>query len=894
MDWKGLELFLLRGEITFDFTGEVPDTISSFYRIITLDKDAEFINMNTGVTIEDDAADAFTSLGITNPEIFTLFEKNDKGELDQVILVREGVRVLPDRSYDFASKPDIDCRNTTCKGNTGFPTGRIDSFTLTLGSGGFAVEEGKFYFTRANPLLNVAQNDITSRIQIDGFLYVDAVSLDDGGNLVFPENGNARFAALSRDGNFEVINYGYIYASGRGAIFASSISSLKVYNEGQFHALRAGISVTAPAHVFELTNKGGIHSGGEAIYVNRGTVTIDNEGSIYSTILNPVNKISYCESNTAICIQDTKSGSGPVIIINRSGGEIRYTVGATYSGTPPDGAAIYIGNRSDVEIYNEGFIVGARVSVTSSKLYGIIWEESRGFISNSGGIYGGDGAIKIGDNKNDPTESIIEVRNRGTIKAGFQNSRAIDIGEDTGFTLINYTGAEITGDGYGVYANSRYHSIHITNYGFIAALNGESIALSLKQNRGEAFTADKTIIHNYGKVRARTGIEITGGAFIFNSAIDASIIGFDGSGIRIAYGKNRVENGESQRDVASILNSGSIFGERNGIYYNANTNTSLFIRNEGNITSKNIAIYVDTRNKSGDFNASKIDIINKATGEIYGRNKGIRITNIGDGASQLADEKVFIQNEGGILGRNDAIHINDSITYIEIINSANAVIASEGIAIDISDSSASNVEIDNRVNTPSIGNGNENNYVISNYGRILSDKIAYRDLRQRELPNQKQLLNQGFILGDIIIVGAGSVVNEVNADNNLTTDLSGKIAGKLYSYKTSIDVASGVIVGNIYFYDYPNEKGFAVQQTFINSGIVYGNIDMAKGADVYEHRGNGYVEGIIDLGGGPDIIKITSGEMVLNILNKAGVEGHRFLFDSKDEIQVLENARLTI
>ncbi|MGI9392495.1 MAG: hypothetical protein ACR2N8_03050, partial [Parvibaculales bacterium] len=39
MDWKGLELFLLRGEITFDFTGEVPDTISSFYRIITLDKD---------------------------------------------------------------------------------------------------------------------------------------------------------------------------------------------------------------------------------------------------------------------------------------------------------------------------------------------------------------------------------------------------------------------------------------------------------------------------------------------------------------------------------------------------------------------------------------------------------------------------------------------------------------------------------------------------------------------------------------------------------------------------------------------------------------------------------------------------------------------------------------
>ncbi|MGI9392468.1 MAG: hypothetical protein ACR2N8_02915, partial [Parvibaculales bacterium] len=802
-------------------------------------------------------------LGITNVELIPVIISKGSS-VEQYLVIREDLTIIPTLGYNVASKP-------------------------TLSSANFAVSAGTLHTSTDNPALSSSSALLDARAQIEGLFLV--------GNLEEATERNNRFGDFSGGGRIEILNYGGILAGGDGAVTLSNLASAKIYNEGQIDTTKMAIIFThTGSGTFELTNKGTIYAKAETVHVDGGVVTIDNEGIIDGSVFAKVDRHAPdTKINATIHIGSPSEIGQAAVIINRKGGEVYYEGGnyvmddaeSSEQKNRPSSAAIYMDSRSNAKIYNEGFIV-ARVyrnfiPLEKEEFYGVIWEASTGIIVNKGSISGLTGGIF----NRDVGSPDLTIYNKGVISG---RKHAINT-KGGKFTLVNYEDGKIVAGKAGTYSVFAFKAteFHLMNFGEIR-IDANRTAIFSRVNRPSSIDANKNIIYNTGQIIGGSAIHVHGAGFVFNVGSQALITGHASYGIRSSYGDLRSSEGSNLREVFTISNSGAIVAYGRGIYYNADTNTSLFINNEGNITSRNIAIHVDTRNKSGDFNVSKINILNKVTGGIYGRDKGISIANIGASASQIADEKVFIQNEGGILGRNDAIYITDSITYMEITNSANAVIASEGIAIDISAPSASDVERENGLPAPS-----EEKYVISNYGRILSDKIAYRDLGQRQLSNQKQLLNQGFILGDIIIVGAGSVVNEFNADNNLKKDLFGTVAGKLYSYKTAIDVASGVIIGNIYFYDNRNDdKGAAIANTFINSGTIYGNIDMAKGDDIYEHRGNGRVEGIITLGEGADIIKIASGEMVLNILNKAGVEGHRFLFDSKDEIQVLENARLTI
>ncbi len=880
--FANLESLLLDGVINLGFTGTAPATIPAEYRVIAFHPEAA-VHIASGFRLVISETNLST-LGIANLEVIPTISPSR-----QFILLREDPSILPARVYDVATKPSLDCSTVlVCKGSNALSS--IDSATITLSANGFAVEGGIVYYAKPTGfLLSSSLQNITAKIQIEGVVYVGDVSLDDNNKPALGSGTNHGFAELSGDGSsFEILNYGSIIASGNfGAISFAAVDSVKIYNEGSISTAHTAIKFSNEnTGTLEITNKGSIRAGGEAIYVDGGVVTIDNEGSIYSSILSDRYTQSPSAINATISVDSNLQRSGALVIINRKNGEIIYTVGDSYSGTEYAGAAVFVNGRSNARIYNEGLIVGGvKQSVPSILLtaHGIIWKESTGSISNRGGIYSKDETIKIED------LSDITLYNKGIInsanKAAIEISSAVSNRKST-VTITNYGNGVISGNSYGINALA-YSGIYITNLGEIrAAING-GVALSFRQAagpagmKGAALIDTKTLVYNLGDIIGATGIYLAGAGVVYNNGADSLIYGAD-KAVHITHGRPRYDNGV-QRSKITIFNAAGakINSPAYGIYVDAAQNTDFTLNNRGDVSGDGASGYglyvdIDETKFGASFKGAKLTITNHARGGIYGRSAGIRIVNILDNAAgtvQTVDEKITIQNAGGILGRDIGILIDEPISFLDITNEASGVIVGENIAIQVLSENS--------------GGSDMANYLITNKGHILSDTMALHN------PGQGHLQNTGFILGDIVIVKAGSVVNEASADNILKKDLFGRIAGQLYSYKTAIDVASGVIIGNIYFYDVSgDDKGTAIAHKFVNSGTVYGNIDLAKGDDIYEHRGNGSVEGIITPGDGADTISVASGVMALNLFNKRNVDGDKVIFDSADKIEVAANAAL--
>ncbi|MGI9392395.1 MAG: autotransporter outer membrane beta-barrel domain-containing protein [Parvibaculales bacterium] len=893
INWDDLEIFTNSGTIGIQLTGEAPVTPRARYRLLSLDVGAigDIDSLITSITINNSD---LTALQISDAQYLPIIDKvtatDGTVRLREYIIVQQKDALLaaPARVYDVAAKASFDCSTAlVCKGiNTDFTSATLDSATISLDANGFAVASGHIYFVKPSGfLLSAISQDISAKVQIDGVVYVGDVSLVEikdadeaviGYKLAYGSGTNHGFASLGGDGSFEILNYGGIIASGQfGAMAFRDADSVKIYNEGSIQTVHAAVSfINETTGVFEITNKGGIRAGGEAIYVDGGVVTIDNEGSISSSILSDGYVLSPSAINATISVDSNLNRSGALAIINRKKGRITYTVGNSYSGTERAGAAVFVNRRSSARLYNEGLIVGgAKRNVPSVLLtaHGIIWQGVAGAIANRGEVHGWDGAVKITNSGN--TAFTLSIHNDGLIR-GYKGY-GIEIADRSEVRITNYVGGVITSDdNYAIYAPG-YRGVYINNFGRITS-KGET-AVYLSQSANTDLSSDETVVYNLGEIFGwKMGVYVEGSGYILNKDAGAVIDGHDSDGVHIGVGKTRIDSDNNNlRDILYVYNSGQISGGRHGIHYAANTNISLFVDNVGQVLGDDSGIAVRGGSSStGGFGKSKVDIINREGAGIYGFKNGIHIASLGDGATPAIEaEKIIIHNHGSILGGSRGILIEEVTEFLEIINSPLGVIAANG---------ANGVAIDINAAGGKGGNSGRDQYFINNQGRILSDGIAYRD------KGIGQFQNTGFVFGDIVIIGdQARLTNQIDADNDFTKDVM-NVSIKSGSYNHSYgyqalseNIRSGVIVGNIYFFD--NSNGIidpasdGADQWFNNGGIVYGNVYFGKGNGDYRHHAGGKVHGIIHSQGNVDMVGV-SGRMVINLSHNSEIEGYRLKY----------------
>ncbi len=860
-----------------------------------------------------------TALRLTNPQIVSLMVKQSDNTFSHQLVAQENPLALPTIGYDIATKASLDCSTAlVCKGiNTAISSTVFDSTTLTLTADGFAVDGGHAYFAKTAPLLTLT-TAVDTKVQIHGLVYVGNVSAtavttnagEANEATTYPLTLGAEttyaFAEISGGGNFELTNYGAIIGSGDALISLTDLASGKIYNEGSISAAKAAIKITdaTGAEVYQITNKGSIGSDGEAIIAEGGVITIDNSGGIGSSIELVANAQGGDGKHATIHIGDNATANAnAVTIINRKGGRIGYRIGSLDGSTPPDSTPIYVASLSALKIYNAGDIIISKSSDAASNTagYAIFWNGNTGSIFNTGRIIGIESAIHITGSTASAT-SDITIHNNGLIKSS-EDTINIDNAAHK-VSIFNYEDGTISGGGAGETIRVQSHAeFYLTNHGLITGGGASTILLNTNRNTSNAVAAHNSVIYNTGRILSSKGergraIQWRGSGFLFNIGTDALISG-DAEAIFLERGRS---SNADDREVFTLINSGKILSSVGyGIRAAGNTNTSILVDNVGVISGATSGIFVNITTAQHSIVNAKVDILNKAGGGIYGDESAIHIVSLGaDDTKNTVAEKLVITNDGDIFSKDITINIAEIIGALDITNGPNGAIVAKTneldreaydgtIAINISDAGSG---------------GAVANYAITNMGRILSNSIAYRAL------GIGHLNNTGFILGDIIVAGDGStLINRVDADNDFKKDLFGKVGDRSYSFlRDPSQVASGVIIGNIYFYDRSlitvvenadgtfttTDTNTAKGQTLTNSGIIYGNIDFGKGNDTYNHEGNGRVEGTVTLGAGEDTLNVNSGTMYLNVARDRLIAGDKFIFDSFDKIIVNNGGTLVM
>jgi hypothetical protein len=220
-----------------------------------------------------------------------------------------------------------------------------------------------------------------------------------------------------------------------------------------------------------------------------------------------------------------------------------------------------------------------------------------------------------------------------------------------GSTLtVTGTGGIITGTAPALSTNGATGSlnVNVVNYGTIAAADGFAVA----------FTGNAQL-YNYGYVGGTSGISF-GGTYsngLLENAASGTIIGdgtTTGAGIGVTFGGNN-----------TLLNLGSIYGARAGIYAAARTTATGGLLNEGFITGGTTGIVLrhDYLNNRGTVTGGMVGIYAgtanvRNSGLIYGGIVGIsvstyEITNAGSiagGQTGIAATATAIHNSSTIYG----------------------------------------------------------------------------------------------------------------------------------------------------------------------------------------------------------------------------------------------------
>ncbi|GAB6074191.1 autotransporter domain-containing protein [Nautilia lithotrophica] len=539
----------------------------------------------------------------------------------------------------------------------------------------------------------------------DGIQYgVDAIKVENNGfkaiilNNDFINDVQTGINVINNNSQAVIQNNGSIMADTGINISGENIGTVVIGDQGSIRAKNNAIYV--------YNNKNNIY--------NHGLLTASDGNAIYVAITNSRTSITnYGKINLNLRGISVSSNEGT--ILNDTNGEIYSTK-----------SAIYIDSDNNGYITNNGILITNGIGGNSIEIHG----NNNKDITNYGTIRANNNAIYIDKNNNGTiaNHNTINLVSKGIFVNGTNNN-----------LILNDTDGNITSDYASIYVNDNQNNVQ--NNGIIYSGKGNGIEIRSNHNW----------VTNNGTITARnSGIYIdqdNSGTVTNNNTIKSESKGItvNGSNNSSIFQKGKIisaGNGiEANINNSNIYNNGYIYSETgSGIMVNTNNN---YIRNEGdgNITSKNISIFVSN-------NANKI--LN--SGYLSGANSAINVT----------DNHGYVKNFNTIANSNYAIYVKNNYSMIE--NERDGVIKNTnntGIKVDNNNGYISNKRSSSYIYSDVGISVNISNGEISNYGYIISNdtSIFVSD-------NNNTIINKGYLSG------TNSAINVTDNHGNIKNSKS--------------------------------------------------------------------------------------------------------------------------
>jgi len=439
-----------------------------------------------------------------------------------------------------------------------------------------------------------------------------------------------------------------------GIVGAAGISGVSIVNNGTVHAYLDGISLDNGGLI---SNKAGAYIYGlnDAVFVETARGTVLNAGNITGQVNGIVLSLGGYISNSA---GGLISGVEEAIHINAGSGTV------INSGT--------ISNTDQLGVYFQG----ARGTVTnnaggliSSHSWGVFFDEAPGVVMNAGTIASTRDAGVALENGGHVTNSAAAyisgylfgvtiaaaagtLLNAGTITASHEDGVSMSLG---GSVTNSSTAALISGAEAGI--DLRGATGTVLNAGTITGGTNFGIALEdggyitnssnalISGVDGAGFSALAGTVRNSGTITgtdttAGSGIVLSAGGYVANSAAAALITGYNGIEITAASG--------------TVVNAGTITAQRAGIYLGAGGNATN--STGGHISGEIAGIYAGGTGillNDGAVTSADGDGIVFKTGGSITNNAGALIT--GNNTGVLFDGAGTMLNTGSIGGTTDGI-----------------------------------------------------------------------------------------------------------------------------------------------------------------------------------------------------------------------------------------------
>lgn len=296
------------------------------------------------------------------------------------------------------------------------------------------------------------------------------------------------------------------------------------------------------------------------------------------------------------------------------------------------GNGVWLDGFSNVETHTSGNIEAAADAIRAHSAYsGSVIVEHHGTLTSTGGY----GVIADG-------QGSVGVDVTGDINSHYDGIRATSAGEGSdGTVTVGYDGTINSTDGYGIYANSSFHSTKVTSTGDVNSKLDGIVVFS----GGDNYDATATL-EQYGNVTST-----------------------DGEGIHV----------ESSFHSAKATIVGDVEGKKNGVVVIANGDngdSTAYVHMTGNVTSASgYGIYATSAFHSasvkveGDIRSGKDGVRVVATGSSYDATATIEsdgdVTSTnGYGLYALSEyQAAWVKSTGTIESKLDAINVSSNGYY---------------------------------------------------------------------------------------------------------------------------------------------------------------------------------------------------------------------------------------
>jgi hypothetical protein len=637
-----------------------------------------------------------------------------------------------------------------------------------------------------------------------------------------------------------------------------------------------------------LLGDGGLVGNGDFTYANTLHIGIIGGGGIGVEALN---------APAGVFNEGVIVGSFAGVALMDGGGVANYIYHTTIDSAPVsfagtiigDNFGVYASSLATATVFNAGFISGidagvdllgggsvanATDGVIFGQGYGVRIGTLPGYVNNAGWIagWGHDGVylvkggevvnqnsglviginhgIVIGDSPADSLAAPGVVLNSGQVYASCGTGLVMNTG---GYLNNSSTGLIhnwLFGSGVYLYANPTianaisnagsifgvFDGVNVYGNGLFTLLNtgtitgGEGVYI-------HAGTVGTDVVMNTGSIQGfnDSGVILRGdGAFYLGNSSTGTIIGAGGSsGIEV------------EADMANIVNAGTIYGGRYGVY---GDNTSLHVTNlqSGTISGyTDEGVYTDGGQLSvdnagqilsadyegiGAYDGSLAIILNESTGTIYGYDYGLDLEN----AHNMVDNRGLVTSTA-----DEAVYVDGTLS--QILNEANGTIAGGDYGIY---AEADTFALDNAGLITANADDAVYSYYTSSVINEASGTIIAPEYAVWLEGDYGTLQNAGLLEGDYAVVMQNTLGSVLNTRSGVITGAregvyteygenvtnAGQITGLNYigvqlDNGGQLNNSGAIFGGEFGVADYGGTGGGSVSNsiTIFNSGLIDGN-----------------------------------------------------------------------